>query len=412
MLPSAVNDTMRAMFGAIARWYEDVQGNLVTAGSATAYTLATSGNAGGNGHAALADIGLVCFRAHAANTGADPTLAVDGLTAKTIKKSDGSALAAGDIALNGVYFATFNVTNDQFHIVVGGDSGGSMAAEGRLTLTSGVPVLTSDVTAATTVYYTPYTGDKIALYDGSSAWATIDLAETSLSLSGLAADSNFDIFGYNNSGALALESLVWTNDTTRATALTRQDGVLVKSGATTRRYLGTIRTTSTTGQTQTKFGGFASGGGEAWFGLWNAGNRVAVSYQLGDTDNSWTYSGTTHRASNNSSTMRVSCVRGLEVEPVTSNFIGSVTHTADNAGTHAIGLDSTTSAELGTMALTFSTAGITFQHTCSYTGNVGLGFHYLSGLESTNTGASAVTFYGDNGSPALFSNTLTGVVWY
>jgi hypothetical protein len=85
-------------------------------------------------------------------------------------------------------------------------------------------------------------------------------SEVSASLSGLTPNTNYDVLGYNNSGTLALDLVAWTNGTTRATALARQDGVLVKSGATTRRYLGTLRTTGTTGQTEFSFGGIASGG--------------------------------------------------------------------------------------------------------------------------------------------------------
>jgi hypothetical protein len=65
---------------------------------------------------------------------------------------------------------------------------------------------------------------------------------------------------YQNAGALAVYadnfkvetaviielSSAWTNDTTRATAITTQDGVWVKSGDPTRRLIGTIRATGTT----------------------------------------------------------------------------------------------------------------------------------------------------------------------
>lgn len=125
-------------------------------------------------------------------------------------------------------------------------------AQGRLTLETGVPVSTADQSAKATLYYTPFRGDKIALYDGSSAWALFTFTELSLSLAGLTASKPYDIFCYNNSGTPTLEALVWTNATTRATALTTQNGVLVKSGATTRRYLGTIYINSSGGQTDDK----------------------------------------------------------------------------------------------------------------------------------------------------------------
>ena len=112
---------------------------------------------------------------------------------------------------------------------------------GRLTLTSGTPVTTADVTGAGTLYYTPYVNGQIALYDGSSTWTVYTFTERSLALT-VTSGKNYDVFAYNNSGTVTLElSAAWTNDTTRADALTTQNGVTVKSGATTRRWLGTIR---------------------------------------------------------------------------------------------------------------------------------------------------------------------------
>lgn len=118
---------------------------------------------------------------------------------------------------------------------------------GRLTLASGVPLNFDNQTGKTTLYYTPYNGNVILLYV-AGAWKFKTFAELSLSLSGYVADKNYDIWMYDNSGTPTLESTVWTNNTTRATALAYQDGILVKSGDPTRRYLGTIRTTATTGQ--------------------------------------------------------------------------------------------------------------------------------------------------------------------
>jgi len=117
---------------------------------------------------------------------------------------------------------------------------------GRLTTESGVGISTSDRTSQSTIYFTPYNGNRISLYDGTR-WKLYSFTERSLALSSLISSKNYDVFLYDNSGTLTLElSTAWTNDTTRNDALTTQDGILVKSGATTRRYLGTVRTTSTT----------------------------------------------------------------------------------------------------------------------------------------------------------------------
>src|SRR4051812_49331438 len=56
-----------------------------------------------------------------------------------------------------------------------------LLSPGRLTLTSGTPLTTSDVTAAGTVYFTPYNGNVIGLYDGTD-WLAIPFTEQSISL--------------------------------------------------------------------------------------------------------------------------------------------------------------------------------------------------------------------------------------
>lgn len=118
--------------------------------------------------------------------------------------------------------------------------------EGRLTLTTAVPVTTSDVTGATTVYYTPYKGGWIWLYT-NSVWQPYLFTERSLALGTLSSDKNYDIFIYDNAGTVTLEfSAAWSTDTGRADALAYQNGFLVKSGSTNKLWLGTIRTTATT----------------------------------------------------------------------------------------------------------------------------------------------------------------------
>ena len=54
--------------------------------------------------------------------------------------------------------------------------------QGRLTLTTAVPITTADVTAATVLYYTPYMGDSIPLFDGTR-WKLQTFTEKSIKLS-------------------------------------------------------------------------------------------------------------------------------------------------------------------------------------------------------------------------------------
>jgi len=255
----------------------------------------------------------------------------------------------------------------------------------RLTLTSATPVTTSDVTAATNVYITPYGGERIALYDGSGTWVMYSFSEITLSLSGLAADKNYDVFMYDSAGTVVAEAVVWTNDTTRATALAVQDGVYVKSGTTTKRYVGTFRTTTTIGQCEDSL---------TKRYVWNYYNRVIREIEVKETTNSWTYATATMRPWNNSTANRVSFVRGVAENVVNLDFYGYVVASATTSfPTVAIGLDSTsTPSGIFIPGTASSTAGGTAM--ASYSANVAAGFHYLQLLEYV---ASSTTFYGDNG---------------
>ncbi len=172
--------------------------------------------------------------------------------------------------------------------VSGGCVGCAPASQisGRLTTESGVPISTSDRTAQGTIYWTPYLGSTVSLYDGSN-WASYAFTERSLALT-ITSGKNYDVFLYNNSGTITLElSAAWTDDNTRATALVLQDGIYVKSGATTRRYVGTIRA-SGTNQTSDSGGGTTTQvGGQRY--VWNYYNRVGRWLAVFDSTDSWTY---------------------------------------------------------------------------------------------------------------------------
>lgn len=126
--------------------------------------------------------------------------------------------------------------------------------DGRLTVISATPYVGPvETTLATTLYFSPFDGNTIGLYNTTSTqWDLLSFSEVSLSLTSLTALKNYDIFGYNSSGTLVLDYTEWTDDDDRATALTRQNGVLVKTGELNKRYLGTIRTMDTGGTIHTR----------------------------------------------------------------------------------------------------------------------------------------------------------------
>ena len=266
----------------------------------------------------------------------------------------------------------------------GGGGGGDFAvADGRLTLTSGTPVTTPDVTGATNIYYTPYKGTKIGLFDGSSTWNILTFAETSLPLGTLTSGLTYDLFAYNNSGTLALEFSAWSNATTRATALVYQNGILVKSGATTRRYLGTFYTTSSTTTEDSASKRF----------VWNYYNRVLRYAYIADTADSHSYTVAAWRIWNNNTANKIQFVVGVQ-EDALSNYIYATTSGAVGqwAGTELNG--TAFSYGGGTQISSQNSAIVALQaFFVASPATISLGYNYIAAIELGIANGTSVNFY-------------------
>lgn len=271
----------------------------------------------------------------------------------------------------------------------------SVAPGGRLTLESGVPVSTTDQTAKTTIYYTPYTHNIVTLWDGNR-WQPVVFAETSLALGTITNGKNYDVFGYLSAGALALEMLVWTSDTARATAVTLQDGRYCKSGDKTRLLLGTFRTTSTT-TTEDSAGGSTSQAGGKRF-VWNMYNRVRRALQVIDTTNSWSYTTDTWRVADGA-TAPANCVeilQGLAEDSVTAQTHCTVGLSNNSARAAKSGVGISASTPTGLVAGGYCFTGVLNCYVSGlYRGIPGVGYYYLAWLEKGADGNS--TFDGDDG---------------
>ena len=185
--------------------------------------------------------------------------------------------------------------------------------DGRLTTESGVPISTSDRTDQATLYWTPFNGNRVALYNGTT-WDVLVFAELS---HGVEATSGkpYDVFLYNNSGVVALETLVWSTATARATALTLQDGILVKSGATTRRYVGTYYPYAASKVMDTA----------RQRHLWNYYHRIRRPLRVLEATDSWVYSTSTIRQARATSTNQVEIINGFVEESIALDVIATWT---------------------------------------------------------------------------------------
>jgi hypothetical protein len=276
--------------------------------------------------------------------------------------------------------------------------------EGRITLTSVTPVTITDVTAATTVYFTPYKGNRCAIYDGTT-WNVRTFTELNLALGSDTTGLNYDLFGIYTAGAMAVERLAWTNDTTRATALTLQEGVYVKAGDTTRRYLGTYRTTGA-GTTEDS---------AAKRFVWNYLHRARRQVRRVDPAGSWNYAVATIRQANATAGNQIDLVAGLAEGVLDLTVACYASHNGGGvAGLIGIGEDSTTTFsanQMGQGYVNFTTAGVIY--------NMGsprlvvtpaVGRHFYSHNEYSNV-SGLMTFYMTD--PQAVSNQKGGLIgWW
>ena len=277
----------------------------------------------------------------------------------------------------------------------------STLAGGRLTLETGVAVSASDQTAKTTIYYTPFVHSLIGLYDTTNLiWTAHPFTERSLALGTLVSGKNYDVFAVLTSGAVAIEALVWTSDSARATALVAVDGVLCKTGDTSRRYVGTFRTTTTT----------TTEDSEAKRFVYNANNRVRRSMlgTLGYVDDnagqSFTHLGTlnTYSALNGGTGSKCEWINGLSETVFLAGSMFFATGASPASLIVGMGIDTTTGASF--IVAQSDTGGATaFTRGCSKSVSFAAGYHYSSLNAYTTNASNSSTVYRDdsrNGSAA------------
>lgn len=291
---------------------------------------------------------------------------------------------------------------------------GILPPQGRLTLTSGVPVITGSVTAATTVYYTPYIGDRCPIFDGT-VWRSVRFSETSLPLDATGTDTGyqqagklFDVFAFLNGGVFTIGTgPAWSSTTSRGSGAgttqlqalngrqTNAVSIALRYGSATGNaasvaanqatYLGTMYATAN-GQTAVMLTPAAAAGGAGnVIGLWNAYNRAPARAKNKDSNSSWTYGTASWRVSDNSTANAILWVDGL------GQMIVRATHfRASTSANGFIGVNFDTTATVTFEAAPFGTG--TGWNTVSDVFS-GIGLHTAYPLENSASG-TAQTYYG------------------
>ncbi|MDB4726412.1 hypothetical protein OAF54_03155 [bacterium] len=266
-------------------------------------------------------------------------------------------------------------------------------ANGRLSAHATDPI--GEATGAASIYYHRYNGDSLSIYDGA-AWEAVAVpATTSVLLSGGTASRPHDVFAYSASGTLTLEILAWTSDTARATALVQQDGVYCKTGALTRRYLGTIWLDASKQVTDASLDRM----------VWNESNQITFADWSHDPTDSWSDSGdgTWSAVNGGNSAWRHDFVIGRSVYPIEA-LAGMI---INNFYVFAFGLDTSTALSNNSdIGYNSAGPGLTFStHHAHYAEKVAIGKHYVQTIETTS-GAVVGTGYGDVGTTYIRSGFL------
>lgn len=245
--------------------------------------------------------------------------------------------------------------------------------QGYLTPTSGTPIITTDSVAATTIYYTPYTGLLVPIYNGTSFVPISIVSELQYTLtSSMVASNIYDAYVFLLNGVPTLGTgpswsagsggSITAGSCARGTgasgaALTRLQGIWVNAVSMTLRY-GNGTTTTTVSANQATYVGslFMDGtngqiscyrgyGQSRKWGIWNAYNRVPILLKAGDSTSSWTYTTNTFRPSNNNTANSLTLFSGLAEEEYEMEFTQKVGNSSANLYVYTgIGFNSTTAA--------------------------------------------------------------------
>lgn len=329
------------------------------------------------------------------------------------------------------------VTPSAGGITIAASGGGSSAPalpQGRLTLSTGKPVMQADVTAATTLFYDTYQGNQVPVWNGSSMIGlTITADEVSMGLSATnhPASGFFDVFAVNNSVALAPCTVAWTNGTTRASAISLKNGVWTITsapahcfggasgttdygssgngaigGANQATLLGCMATTTTNGQTAMQFTpAAASGGTNTWRGLTNIYNTKTQASTVTDSTATWVVAGSTFAAMHASTSWRVNYIDCLGQLAPQANLSIGVTGGGAQDEQAGVCLNSTSCTPV-MIGLSGNGTGF-FASVVADTLNPALGFNFVQAVEAFVSGGSGPTIQGTGGGTARSSMRIS-----
>jgi len=251
----------------------------------------------------------------------------------------------------------------------------------------------SDDAVANPLNLVAHNGDRICVYTGTE-WAVCrPSVMPTINVSGQSAGIPCDVFAvYSSATALTLELTPWASASARATAIVQVDGVWTKSGAQTRRYLGTILpNAATTYFHQTN----ATGINGSICGVWNQDNRMLVSFLWTAAFTSWTATGTGWQNLNGVATGKFQLLQGRSTDVMSAVHWASVDAVGATVSV-GIGVNSSSTPASGLRDLTNTAAGIIHPLKAEIRQRItAIGVHNIQPI--VNTSAATPIFYGANG---------------
>ena len=414
----ALSDLPTAALRANSFLYFDNSGNVSTVSSTTG--IASSILVGTNSTTALEVTELLLTGSAVTSIVNASGVATATIDASSLSVTDGSTTVS---AVTSIHF-TANATVSSggagiANVANTGSSGGSGTPGGRLTLTSGSPVMSTNAVAVSTVYYDTYVGNTVPVWNGSSFTSlTITADEISLTLTSThsTASNVFDVFAINNASSLVIATgPAWSSTTSRGTGagtteLQLKNGIWTNKNALTHAWNGTtdygsvsanqatyLGSVYTTGAGQTGMAmkpAAASGGTNNFLGLYNAYNRVLITAIEQDSTANWNYATSTARPTNNSTSNRISWLDGLAQSSVAfSGHVAAFISASTPAVVIWVNVDSTSAfsptlcqflCPAAATSINFNSAALPL-----------LGLHYVQQMEYAQNGTATFVSEGN-----------------
>jgi len=286
--------------------------------------------------------------------------------------------------------------------------------QGRLTLTTGVAVTGSDVSGATTIYYTPVTGRFVPIYNGTDFVSTDtggELSQTTAdatkSPAAVGASSVYDLFVWNDSGTIrCTRGPAWSSDTSRGSGagtseVTQVEGIWLNANSVTNgpaaqrgTLVGSVRSNSSSQLVDSL----------AFRWVSNIYNAVMRPMKVIESTSTWNYTTATFRQANanaaNQLDLLQSLAGGLMKATVSTTYKNTTASQFGVLGIDVDTLNTTTIVDNITLVPTVSVTGELVGVSAFYTGYPGLGRHVAIWKEYSSA-AGTGTFYGDGGGAVI-----------